>query len=34
MPTSNHGIRWIAGRIEEVALDPPYALITAGESFH
>jgi ubiquinone/menaquinone biosynthesis C-methylase UbiE len=27
-------IRWIQGRIEEVALDPPYGLITAGESLH
>jgi SAM-dependent methyltransferase len=25
-------IRWICGRAEEVALDPPYALATAGES--
>jgi ubiquinone/menaquinone biosynthesis C-methylase UbiE len=27
-------IRWIQGRIEEVELDPPYSLITAGESLH
>jgi ubiquinone/menaquinone biosynthesis C-methylase UbiE len=27
-------IRWIQGRIEEVALEPPYSLITAGESLH
>ena len=27
-------VRWIQGRIEEVALDPPYSLITAGESLH
>jgi ubiquinone/menaquinone biosynthesis C-methylase UbiE len=27
-------IRWIQGRIEEVALDPLYGLITAGESLH
>jgi ubiquinone/menaquinone biosynthesis C-methylase UbiE len=27
-------IRWIQGRSEEVALDPPYGLITAGESLH
>ena len=27
-------LRWIAGRIEDVALAPPYALIVAGESFH
>jgi trans-aconitate methyltransferase len=27
-------LRWICGRMEEVALWPPYALITAGESLH
>jgi ubiquinone/menaquinone biosynthesis C-methylase UbiE len=27
-------IHWIQGRIEEVALDPPYGLITAGGSLH
>jgi ubiquinone/menaquinone biosynthesis C-methylase UbiE len=27
-------IQWIQGRIEEVALLPPYSLITAGESLH
>jgi SAM-dependent methyltransferase len=27
-------IRWIQGRIEEVALEPPYGLITAGDSLH
>jgi ubiquinone/menaquinone biosynthesis C-methylase UbiE len=27
-------IHWIQGRIEEVTLDPPYGLITAGESLH
>jgi ubiquinone/menaquinone biosynthesis C-methylase UbiE len=27
-------IRWIQGRAEEVALDPPYGLIIAGESLH
>jgi len=27
-------IRWIQGRVEEVALDPPYSLVTAGESLH
>jgi ubiquinone/menaquinone biosynthesis C-methylase UbiE len=27
-------IRWIQGRIEDVALDPPYGLITAGDSLH
>ena len=27
-------LRWIAGQVEEVALEPPYTLITAGESLH
>jgi SAM-dependent methyltransferase len=27
-------IRWIQARIEDVALDPPYGLITAGDSLH
>jgi ubiquinone/menaquinone biosynthesis C-methylase UbiE len=27
-------IRWLHGRAEEVELQPPYALITAGESLH
>jgi ubiquinone/menaquinone biosynthesis C-methylase UbiE len=27
-------IRWLHGRAEQVALDSPYALITAGESLH
>ena len=27
-------LRWILGRAEEAALDPPYALVTAGESIH
>jgi trans-aconitate methyltransferase len=27
-------IHWIYGKVEEVALDPPYALITAGASLH
>lgn len=27
-------MRWLLGRAEEVALDPPYALITAGRSLH
>jgi ubiquinone/menaquinone biosynthesis C-methylase UbiE len=30
----NPRIRWIKGRIEQVSLHPPYALITAGESLH
>jgi len=27
-------IRWLHGRAEDVSLEPPYALITAGESLH
>lgn len=27
-------IRWLAGRVEEAPLDPPYGLVTAGESLH
>lgn len=27
-------LRWILGRAEDTALDPPYALITAGDSLH
>lgn len=27
-------LNWIYGRVEEVTLQPPYALITAGESLH
>jgi SAM-dependent methyltransferase len=27
-------LHWIVGRVEEAALRPPYALITAGESLH
>jgi 2-polyprenyl-3-methyl-5-hydroxy-6-metoxy-1,4-benzoquinol methylase len=27
-------LRWLHGRVEEVVLDPPYALVTAGESLH
>ena len=27
-------LHWILGRVEEVELQPPYALITAGESLH
>jgi ubiquinone/menaquinone biosynthesis C-methylase UbiE len=30
----NPNLSWIYGRIEEVELQPPYALITAGESLH
>lgn len=28
------GLRWLLGRAEDIALRPPYALITAGESIH
>lgn len=35
LPGGDHpGLRWILGRAEEVAPDPPYALVTAGESLH
>jgi SAM-dependent methyltransferase len=35
MPGSaNERIRWMAGRAESVALDPPYGLITSGASIH
>lgn len=27
-------LRWLLGRAEEIELDPPYALITAGRSLH
>jgi SAM-dependent methyltransferase len=27
-------VRWITGAVEDVPLDPPYALVTAGESLH
>ncbi len=27
-------IRWLHGRAEDVELEPPYALVTAGESLH
>lgn len=30
----NPHLRWLYGRVEDVLLDPPYALITAGESLH
>jgi trans-aconitate methyltransferase len=30
----NPHLRWLHGRIEDVALDPPYALVTAGASLH
>lgn len=35
LPNGNHRrLRWLYGRIEEVELDPPYGLVTAGESLH
>jgi ubiquinone/menaquinone biosynthesis C-methylase UbiE len=35
LPDGDHPrLRWIYGAVETVALDPPYALITAGESLH
>ncbi|MBO0780452.1 MAG: methyltransferase domain-containing protein [Ktedonobacteraceae bacterium] len=35
LPGAHHPhLKWIYGPIEEVALQPPYALITAGESLH
>ena len=30
----NPRLRWLHGRVEDVVLDPPYALVTAGESLH
>ena len=35
LPGGNHPhLNWMYGRIEDVVLQPPYALITAGESIH
>jgi len=35
LPNGDHPhLRWLYGAIEEIALNPPYALVTAGESFH
>ena len=35
LPNGDHpNIHWIHGPIEEVELDPPYGLITAGASLH
>ncbi|HZU65760.1 MAG TPA: class I SAM-dependent methyltransferase [Ktedonobacteraceae bacterium] len=35
LPGGNHPhLRWIYGKVEEVPLTPPYALITAGSSIH
>lgn len=30
----NPRLRWLYGAVEDVELDPPYALVTAGESLH
>jgi ubiquinone/menaquinone biosynthesis C-methylase UbiE len=30
----SHKIRWLYGKIEEIPLSPPYALITTGQSLH
>jgi trans-aconitate methyltransferase len=35
LPGGDHPrLRWLHAAVETVALDPPYALITAGESMH
>ncbi|HLG63651.1 MAG TPA: class I SAM-dependent methyltransferase [Ktedonosporobacter sp.] len=35
LPNGDHlHLRWLYGAVEDVALDPPYALVTAGESLH
>jgi ubiquinone/menaquinone biosynthesis C-methylase UbiE len=35
LPGGDHpSLNWIYGRVEDVTLQPPYALITAGESLH
>lgn len=35
LPNGDHPhLRWIYGKVEEVQLSPPYALITAGSSIH
>src|ERR1700726_823812 len=35
LPNGNHPqLHWIYGKVEEVRLAPPYALITAGSSIH
>lgn len=35
LPGGGHsGLHWTVGRIEQAALSPPYALVTAGESLH
>ncbi|NJN82463.1 MAG: class I SAM-dependent methyltransferase [Caldilineaceae bacterium] len=35
LPGGNHSnLRWIVGAVEDAQLDPPYALVTAGQSIH
>jgi len=35
LPDGNHpNLNWIHGRVEDVDLHPPYALVTAGQSLH
>jgi SAM-dependent methyltransferase len=35
LPNGDHPrLRWMHGRVEDAAFDPPYALVTAGESLH
>lgn len=35
LPNGDHPrLRWIYGAVEDVVLNPPYALVTAGESLH
>jgi SAM-dependent methyltransferase len=35
LPNGDHPrLRWLVGRAEDAPLDPPYALITAGDSLH
>jgi SAM-dependent methyltransferase len=35
LPNGNHPhLHWLYGRTEEIELNPPYALVTAGESLH
>lgn len=35
LPGGDHPhLRWLHGRMEDVALDPPYSLVTAGASLH
>ncbi len=35
LPNGDHAnIRWIYGSVEDVELDPPYGLVTAGQSLH